>query len=132
MQVGLVCFCIFKSSAPVFCRILSFGFCLVNSECDVNLAVDHSLVYNHSKTFLLFFSLILSLVKNHLFRFISRFFLIFCSYNHFHNILRLFDILPTFPFTASVKRCAIIIYNQVMYELPHELPNDLRLRILGN
>ena len=23
------------------------------------------------------------------------------SYNHFHNILRLFDVLPNFPFTTS-------------------------------
>ena len=23
------------------------------------------------------------------------------SYNHFHNVLRLFDILPSFPFTTS-------------------------------
>ena len=35
------------------------------------------------------------------------------SYNHFHNILRIFD-------------------KHDIYELPHKLPNDLRLRILGN
>ena len=23
------------------------------------------------------------------------------TYNHFHNILRLFDVLPNFPFTAN-------------------------------
>ena len=40
------------------------------------------------------------------------------SYNHFHNILRLFDVLPNFPFT----------YKHSIYELP----NDLRLRRLGN
>ena len=38
------------------------------------------------------------------------------SYNRFHNILRLFDILPTFLFTPS----------ETMF------PNDLRLSILGN
>ena len=31
-----------------------------------------------------------------------------------------------------VKRCAIITYKHVMYELPLELRNDLRLRIFGN
>ena len=42
-------------------------------------------------------------------------------YNHFHNILRLFDVLPNFPFIHGI------------YELPHELPNDLKdLRKLGN
>ena len=29
-------------------------------------------------------------------------------------------------------RCAIIAYKHGMYEFPHELPNDLRLRILAN
>ena len=52
--------------------------------------------------------------------------------NHFHNILRLFDVFPNFPFTTCDKRCAIIIYKNGTYELPHELPNDLRLRILRN
>ena len=32
----------------------------------------------------------------------------------------------------QVNRCAIITYKHGMYELPHELPDDLRLRILGN
>ena len=27
------------------------------------------------------------------------------------------------------KRCAIITYKHGIYEMPHELPNDLRLRI---
>ena len=31
-----------------------------------------------------------------------------------------------------MKRCAIIIYEYGTYELPHELQNDLKLRILGN
>ena len=30
------------------------------------------------------------------------------------------------------KRLTIITYKHGMYELPYELPNDLRLRILGN
>ena len=32
----------------------------------------------------------------------------------------------------QVKRCAIITYKHGIYELPHELPKDLTLRILGN
>ena len=44
-----------------FVKILSFGFCLVNSECDAYVSVDHSLAYSHPKMFQLFVSLILSL-----------------------------------------------------------------------
>ena len=51
-------------------------------------------------------------------------------YNHFYNILRLFAVLPNFPFTTSETMGDY--YKDGMYELPHELPNDLRLRILGN
>ena len=32
----------------------------------------------------------------------------------------------------QVKRCAIITYKHGIYELPHELPNDLRLKVLEN
>ena len=53
---------------------------------------------------------------------------IFLDYNHFHNILRLFDVFLLPP----VKRCAIITYKEGIYELPQELPNDLRLKILEN
>ena len=52
------------------------------------------------------------------------------TYNHFHNILRLFDVLPNF-ISPQVKRCVIITYEHGIYELSHELLNDLRLRILG-
>ena len=31
-----------------------------------------------------------------------------------------------------VKQCLIITYKHGIYKLPHKLPNDLRLRILGN
>ena len=49
------------------------------------------------------------------------------SYNHFHNILRLFDVLPNFPFTTSeTMRC--ITTKHGLHELRHELPNDLRVR----
>ena len=34
--------------------------------------------------------------------------------------------------SPQVKRCAIITYEHGIYELPHELPNDLRRRKLGN
>ena len=34
--------------------------------------------------------------------------------------------------SPKVKRRAIITYKQGIYDLPHELPNDLRLRKLGN
>ena len=53
------------------------------------------------------------------------------AYNHFHNILRLFDDLPNFPFTTS-ETMGDITYKYSIYELPHELSNDLRLRILEN
>ena len=48
--------------------------------------------------------------------------------NNFHNILKLFDVF----LSPQVKRCAVITYKHGIYELPHELLNDLRLRILGN
>ena len=53
------------------------------------------------------------------------------NYNHFHNILRLFDVLPNFPFTTG-ETMPIITYKHGICELPNELPSDLRLRILGN
>ena len=45
--------------------------------------------------------------------------------NQLHYILRLFDALPNFAFTTSELLCAIITYKHGIYELPHELPNDL-------
>ena len=51
--------------------------------------------------------------------------------NHFHNILRLLDVYQIF-LSSQVKRCVIITYKHGINELPHKLPNDLRLRILGN
>ena len=35
-------------------------------------------------------------------------------------------------FSQQVKRSMISSNKHGIYELPHELPNDLRLRILGN
>ena len=49
------------------------------------------------------------------------------SYNHFYNILRLFDVLPNFSFTTNET---LFLINSI-YELPQDLPKDLRLRILG-
>ena len=34
--------------------------------------------------------------------------------------------------SSQVNQWAIITYKHGIYELPHELSNDLRLRILGN
>ena len=54
------------------------------------------------------------------------------NYNYFHNILR--DILMFYQifFLPQVKQDTIITYEYGLCELPHELLNDLRLRILGN
>ena len=35
-------------------------------------------------------------------------------------------------FSPQVKQCEIIIYKHSIYELPHQLLNDLRLKILEN
>ena len=35
-------------------------------------------------------------------------------------------------FSPHVKQSTIISNKHGMYQLPHELPNDLRLRVLGN
>ena len=35
-------------------------------------------------------------------------------------------------FLSQVKRWTIITYKHGIYKLPEELPNDLRLKILGN
>ena len=51
--------------------------------------------------------------------------------NHFYNILRLLMFYQVF-LSPQVKRWAIITYKHGMYELPQQLPNDLRLTILGN
>ena len=51
------------------------------------------------------------------------------SYNQFHNILKLFDVLPNFFFTTNQTMCD---YEHVIYQLSDELRNDLRLRTLGN
>ena len=43
--------------------------------------------------------------------------------------------LPTISFiifSPQVKRWMIVTYTHGIYELPHKLPNDLRLTILGN
>ena len=46
----------------------------------------------------------------------------------FWDFLMLYQII----LLPQVKRCAIITYKHDIYELPHELLNDLKLRILGN
>ena len=51
--------------------------------------------------------------------------IIFITFWGFLMFYRLF-------FSLQVKQCAIISYKNGVYELPHELPNDVRLRRLGN
>ena len=46
----------------------------------------------------------------------------------FLDFLMLYQIL----FSQQVKRSVIISIKHGIYELPHELPNDLRVRMLGN
>ena len=54
------------------------------------------------------------------------------SYNHFQNILRLFDVLPNFYFHHKWNDTCLLI-NMEKYVLPHDFPNDLHdLRILEN
>ena len=52
------------------------------------------------------------------------------TYNRFHkrDVLKFYQIF----LSPQVKRCAIITYKHGIYELPHELPYELRLSILGN
>ena len=45
--------------------------------------------------------------------------------------MRLFDVLPNLPFTTSEMMRDYYLQTWY-YELPHELPNDLRLRKLRN
>ena len=52
----------------------------------------------------------------------------FKTCNQFHNILRFLD---AFSFTTNVTM-EIITYKHGIYKLPHELPKDLRLRILSH
>ena len=44
----------------------------------------------------------------------------------FWDSLMFYQILPS----PQVKQCAVITYKHGIYEMPHELPNNLRL--LGN
>ena len=49
-------------------------------------------------------------------------FIIFWDFSMFYQIF----------LSSQVKRWAIIAYKHCIYELPHELLNDLRFKILGN
>ena len=51
--------------------------------------------------------------------------------NHSQNIFRLSKFYQIF-LSPHVKLCAIITYKPGLFELPHELANDLRFRILKN
>ena len=50
------------------------------------------------------------------------------------NCIIFWDFLMFYKFFLSpqVKRCAIITYKHGIYEMPHELPTDLGLRILDH
>ena len=50
------------------------------------------------------------------------------THNHFHNILKL--MFYQIFLSSQVKRCTIITYKHGVYELPHELSSELRIRIL--
>ena len=49
-------------------------------------------------------------------------FIIFCDFLMFYQVF----------LSPEVKKCAVITNKHGIYELPHEFPDDLRLRILGN
>ena len=49
-------------------------------------------------------------------------------YNHFHNILRLFDILTNFSYKTRETKGAITSNKHGICKLP----NDVKLRTLGN
>ena len=49
----------------------------------------------------------------------------------FSCYFEIFDVLPI-SLSPQFKPCVIITYRHSIYELPHELLNDSRLRILGN
>ena len=53
------------------------------------------------------------------------------TYNHDHNILRLFDVLSNFHLTTT-ETSAIIDNKHGIYELLYRLANNLKIRILGN
>ena len=55
----------------------------------------------------------------------------FVTYNPGHNILAPFNNLAD-VLIPQVKRYLISNITTLVHELPQELPNDLRLRILGN
>ena len=52
-------------------------------------------------------------------------------YNSGHNILELHNILIQ-SHSPQVKQILTSSIVNLVYELPHELPNNLSLRILGN
>ena len=49
-------------------------------------------------------------------------------YNHFHNILKFFDVLPNFVFTTS-ETMRDYDFKHGVYELPHQLPNHVSLNL---
>ena len=45
-----------------------------------------------------------------------------------HNILELFNVLTQVPLATSKTKLDINLIANLVYELPHELPNGFRLR----
>ena len=120
----------YKMDIGISCRILPMrwwyllfnGFYELLSNLYLYLLISISLNIWRTDTFTFFVIAFWWTVKN-------RNFCVPHCYNHFHNILRLFDVLKIF-FPSQVKRCAINTYKHGIYELPHELPTDLRVSIL--
>ena len=51
----------------------------------------------------------------------------FVNFTHGHNILRIFEIFLQIFLSLEVKHIVIASNKNGIYEMPHELPNDLRL-----
>ena len=56
----------------------------------------------------------------------------FCTFTIMGIVFCHFLILHQIFFPPQMKQSAIISNKHGIYELPHELPNDLRLRVLKN
>ena len=61
----------------------------------------------------------------------SKYASVWVCYNHVHKIMKHFKILAWFD-SPQVMWCMKSITKNIEHELSYKLPNDLRLRILGN
>ena len=92
---------------------LPFGFCLFNSECDASLANHHSLIGSYPKMFLLFLSLILSLIPG-----LKQFFSIHISFSFLFCFL-LLD-LTSCIFSNSVINFPQLVNLVFLYVIPNQ------------